>query len=131
MIILLGFFFKRWGSWKREGFKFWEAYEWQKLLFTVNEAKEWRDGVRKVNKYFDCSPELAYYGRLFDLTPQQVVEKVMRYLGRAIARPMAVHLDYKGVMRATTEEPIGLATADAIPIFDADLDTQEVDNGKV
>jgi hypothetical protein len=126
---VIGFFFKAWRNWKRERFTFWEAYEWQKLLFTVNEAKEWRDGVRKVNKYFDCSAELAYYGRLFNLTPQQVVESVMKYLARAMAKPLAIHLDYSGVMRTTTEAPIGLATADSIPIFDPDLDTEEADNG--
>jgi TPR repeat protein len=129
------FLFKEWSKWRGVNIDFWEAYEWYKNNFTKEEALKWRG--YSVFGIGHCTPHFATSARMFGLTPEEAIEKCKKWCAEIMFKPLAVNLDYKGVIRATTattEEPIGLATTEAIPIFDADLDTlatKETNNGKV
>lgn len=117
---IIKFFFKEWHKWKvLNKIDFWEAYEWHKNAFTVNDAQVWR--AWSLFGMGHCTPHFATSARMFGLTPEEAIERYKKWFAGILAKPMAVHLDYRGVMRATTEEPTGLATVDTIPIFDADL----------
>ena len=94
MLKIIKFWFRNWKHWKGNDIKFKEAYEWHNNDFSLEEAKKWSYSV--FGTLGHCSPSFATSARMFGLTPEEAIERYKKWLGAVMAKPISIHLEYRG-----------------------------------